>query len=147
MTKQLKRNFGDRFEAGIADNDYRMYCEPLNKRASYKLCLHIIAANIDGNIKNSTYDKCIKAMKCNNCIAVKMALEEKKAGKIIYYNKLEIKNIPDRPLATPKPLKSVFGFSRKPKKPQSVVSKPNEPKFNVTSTGEMLQAIIKEELK
>lgn len=144
MSQQIKQGFSERFKSGLADNDYRMYCEPLNKRASYKLCLHIIAAQLDKKITNNTYDKCIKAMKCNKCVAAKMALEEKKTGEIIYYKKLEFKNIPEKPMAEPKPVRSIFGFAKN--RPISSKTSANN-KLKLVDTNSMLKEIISEELK
>lgn len=141
---EKKRSFSERFISGLPDNNYCMHCDVLDVNANYKMCQHIICALVDKKIQNNTYDNCVNAIRSKKCVALQMVVEEKRSNKVLYYKKLEIKNIPERPLVIPKVTKNVFGLSGDRK---TAVAEKNKASAISNGISDMLGSIITEELK
>ncbi|WP_052704256.1 hypothetical protein [Halomonas sp. S2151] len=64
------------------DNCYSHSCEPTGRQASYAVCQHTVWAFKEGRLKG--FEDCKAALDKRACPAIRMMLEEKKAGKPLY---------------------------------------------------------------
>lgn len=66
-------------------NAYNFACKPIGYSPGYCVCLHKIAAYERDDGKLASYPECEKAIRNNDCPALKMRAEEQAAGKALYF--------------------------------------------------------------
>lgn len=66
-------------------NAYNFACKPIGYSPGYCVCLHKIAAYERDEGKLPSYPECEKAIRNNDCPALKMRAEERAAGKALYF--------------------------------------------------------------
>ena len=65
------------------DNMYSFDCEPTDRTCSYTVCQHTVWAFKEGRLRG--FEDCHEAIEKRTCPAIKMMLEERKAGKSLYF--------------------------------------------------------------
>lgn len=65
-------------------NGYTFRCDPLGRWTGYSLCQHVIQAYMEKRLKGA-FEDCRQCITKKECPAIKMIAEEKKAGKVLYW--------------------------------------------------------------
>ncbi|MEO9497662.1 MAG: hypothetical protein ABJG42_24525 [Vibrio splendidus] len=106
------------------NNTHIIYCDSLNRRSHYCICLNFLRAVDEKRITG--FEDCQTALRNGTCNAVKPRNEEREAGKALYYTprKAPIKAPVERPMAKGK-RRPAFAPSKPVIKP---VVKPKPPK-------------------
>lgn len=89
------------------ENGYGFKCEPTDRYTSYNLCQSVIEAFMKKQL-GAAFSDCKGCISGKTCPAIKMIGEEKKAGKVIYWQDRHSKPIPAK-VAPPEIDKDVPG--------------------------------------
>jgi hypothetical protein len=74
-------------------NAYNFRCETLERPVNYAICQFVIEAFMQKRL-NGTFTECAKCIGAKTCPAIKMIAEEKKAGKVLYWEDYHRERVP-----------------------------------------------------
>lgn len=106
ITEEAKANVIPLAHSKSGKNCHYLKCEGTGRHASYVVCQHTVLAFKEKRLPPTSFADCQSCIGSSNCMAVRMMIAERKAGRALFFKEYKEPVVVEKPLL----LKKQVGF-------------------------------------